>query len=270
VCRLLEVSTSGYYAWKTRPKSQHRIENEKLLIEIKRIFLEHRQNYGSPRVWHALCKERIFCSRNRVAKLMKLNSLRAVHKRKFRQTTDSNHKYPVAPNLLQRNFTIGQPNRIWVTDITYIWTLQGWLYLAFVLDLYSRAVVGLAMADRITDELTQSALKQALLRRRPPESLIHHSDRGSQYASNDYRKLTRENKIIASMSRKGNCWDNAVAESFLHTLKVELVNRYKFRTKEEAKRTIFEYLQMYYNTKRIHSTLGYLSPFEFEKKLFVN
>lgn len=201
---------------------------------------------------------------------MSLNELLAVHKRKFKAATNSKHKYPIAPNLLKRNFIIDKPNKIWVADITYIWTYQGWLYLAFVLDLYSRAVVGLAMADRIKDELTQAALTQALLRRRPHEGLIHHSDRGSQYASNEYRKLTEDNKIIASMSRKGDCWDNAVAESFLHTLKVELVNRYRFRTREEAKRLIFEYIEMYYNIKRTHSTLGYLSPFDFEKKLFVS
>ena len=201
---------------------------------------------------------------------MRLNSLAAIQKRKFKVTTNSKHKYPIAPNILSRNFIIDKPNRVWVTDITYIWTLQGWLYLAFVLDLYSRGMVGLAMADRITDELTRNALRQAILRRRPKEGLIHHSDRGSQYASNDYRELLKSNKFISSMSRKGNCWDNAVAESFLHTLKVELVNRYRFRTKEEAKRTIFEYLEMYYNTKRTHSTLGYLSPFEFEKRLLVS
>lgn len=266
ICRLLEVTRSGYYAWKNRPKSQRRIESETLLIEIRRLFIEHRQNYGSPRIWDALRKQGIFCSENRIARLMRINELVAVQRRKFKVTTDSNHDWPIWPNLLKRNFISVGPDRIWVTDITYIWTLQGWLYLAFVLDLYSRGVVGLAMSERISDELTQNALTQALLRREPPKGLIHHSDRGSQYASGDYQALIEKHKIIPSMSRKGDCWDNAVAESFLHTLKVELVNRYRFRTHEETRQAIFEYIEMYYNRKRTHSTLGYLSPFEFEKR----
>lgn len=265
---MLEVSKSGYYAFKARPKSQNRIDNDELLIEIRRVFLEHRQNYGSPRIYDALCKNSIACSENRIARLMRLNRLAAIQKRKFKATTNSRHNWPIAPNLLSRNFITTGPNRIWVTDITYIWTLEGWLYLAFVLDLYCRGVVGLAMLDRITDNLTQSALKQAVLRRNPPEGLIHHSDRGCQYASGDYQALLQKHEMIPSMSRKGNCWDNAVAESFLHTLKVELVNRYRFKTREEAKREIFEYIEMYYNRKRTHSTLGYLSPFEFENRAF--
>lgn len=262
----MEVSKSGYYAWKNRPKSQQRIDSERLLIEIRRVFLEHRQNYGSPRIYDALRKNNIACSENRIARLMRMNRLVAVQRRKFKATTNSRHNWPIAPNLLSRNFITTGPNRIWVTDITYIWTLEGWLYLAFVLDLYCRGVVGLAMLDRITDNLTQSALKQATLRRNPPEGLIHHSDRGSQYASGDYQTLLQKHEMIPSMSRKGDCWDNAVAESFLHTLKVELVNRYRFKTREEAKREIFEYIEMYYNRKRTHSTLGYLSPFEFENR----
>ena len=266
----MEVSRSGYYAWKRRPKSRKRIENEKLLVEIKRLFIEHKETYGSPRIYDALNKAGIACSENRVAKVMRLGELVAVQRRKFRITTDSNHKYPVAPNLLQRNFIVDKPNKVWVSDITYIWTLEGWLYLASVLDLYSRGVVGTAMDDRITDELTQQALKQALIRRRPSEGLIQHSDRGSQYASNDYRGLLKQHKMVCSMSRKGDCWDNAVAESFFHTLKVELVNRHRFKTKTEAKQVIFKYIEMYYNTKRTHSTLGYLSPVDYEKRLVVS
>jgi len=263
---LLEVSTSGYYEWKKRPKSRNKIDDENLLIEIRRVFLEHRQNYGSPRIYDALRKAGRTCSENRIARLMRVNDLVAVQRRKFRVTTNSRHNWPIAPNLLSRNFITAGPNRIWVTDITYIWTWEGWLYLAFVLDLYSRGVVGLAMLERITDDLTQNALKQAALRRNPPEGLIHHSDRGSQYASGDYQELLQKHEMTPSMSRKGDCWDNAVAESFLHTLKVELVNRYRFKTREEAKREIFEYIEMYYNRKRTHSALGYLSPFEFEKR----
>ena len=264
----MEVSTSGYYTWKKRPKSRQTIDNEHLLIEIRRIFLEHDQNYGSPRIWHTLRRADIACSENRVARLMRIEGLAAVQKRKFKATTNSKHNWPVAPNLLERNFSINEPNRIWVTDISYIWTWEGWLYLSFVLDLYSRGVVGLAMSERITDDLTQGALNQAIGRRNPPAGLIHHSDRGSQYASGDYQDLLKKHKITPSMSRKGDCWDNAVAESFLHTLKVEKVNRYRFKTRNEAKCEIFEYVEMYYNRKRTHSSLGYLSPFEYEKRSF--
>ena len=262
---MLEVSKSGYYAWKKRSKSQRGIDNESLLIEIRRIFLEHRQNYGSPRIWDALRKESIRCSKNRIARLMQINGLAAAQKRKFKATTNSKHTWPIAPNLLKRNFTINKPNRIWVTDISYIWTWEGWLYLSFVLDLFSRGVIGLAMSERITDDLTQSALKQALGRRNPSAGLIHHSDRGSQYASGDYQALLKKHEITPSMSRKGDCWDNAVAESFLHTLKVEMVNRYRFKTRNEARREIFKYVEMYYNRKRTHSSLGYLSPLDYER-----
>ena len=199
---------------------------------------------------------------------MRINGLVGVQKRKYRVTTNSKHNWPIAPNLLERDFTTDAPNKIWVTDITYVWTWEGWMYLAFVLDLYSRGVVGLAMSERMTDELTQSALKQAIGRRNPPAGLIHHSDRGSQYASGEYQKLLKKHEIIPSMSRKGDCWDNAVAESFLHTLKVERVNRCRFKTREEAKQTIFQYIETFYNRKRTHSSLGYMSPFDYEKRSF--
>ena len=245
------------------------IDNDNLLIEIRRVFVEHKDNFGSPRIWDQLrTKENIPCSQNRIARLMRVNGIVAVHKRKFKATTDSRHNWPVAPNLLNRQFNIDAPNKIWVTDITYVWTWEGWLYLSFVLDLYSRGVVGLAMSERITDDLTQSALKQALGRRSPAAGLIHHSDRGSQYASGDYQALLKKYEITPSMSRKGDCWDNAVAESFLHTLKVELVHRYRFKMRDEAKQIIFEYVEAYYNRKRTHSSLGYLSPFDYEKSSF--
>ena len=263
----MEVSKSGYYAWKKRLPSKHKIDNERLLIEIRRVFLEHDQNYGSPRIYRALDKADIPCTENRIARLMRMDNLRAVQRRKFRATTDSRHNWPIAPNIISRNFVTDAPNRIWITDISYVWTWEGWLYLAFVLDLYYRGVIGLAMSNRITDELTQNALKQAILRRNPPEGLIHHSDRGSQYASGDYQELLKDHKMIPSMSRKGDCWDNAVGESFLHTLKVEKINRCRFKTREEAKQEIFKYVEMYYNRKRAHSSLDYMSPFEFEKRL---
>ena len=264
----MDVSKSGYYAWENRFKSDSQIKDERLFIEINQVFVQHQKNYGSPRIYRALKKKNIPCSENRIARIMRKENLVAVQRRKFKATTNSRHNLPVAPNILNRNFLTDRPNKVWVSDITYIWTWEGWLYLSFVLDLYYRGVVGLAMAERITDELTQSALNQALMRRNPPQGLIHHSDRGVQYASGNYQDILAKHNIITSMSRKGNCWDNAVGESFLHTLKVELINRCRFRTREEAKRKIFEYIEMYYNRKRAHSTLNYMSPFEFEKQFF--
>ena len=232
--------------------------------------MEHDHNYGSPRIWDALRKNHIVCSENRIARLMRVDKLVAVQRRKFRVTTDSKHNWPIAPNIVSRNFVTDAPGKIWLADISYIWTWEGWLYLAFVLDLYYRGVIGLAMSNRVTDDLTQNALKQAILRRNPPEGLVHHSDRGSQYASGDYQELLKKHRIIPSMSRKGDCWDNAVGESFLHTLKVEKVNKCRFKTREEARQEIFKYVEMYYNRKRTHSSLGYLSPFDFEKRLFTS
>ena len=269
ICRALEVSRSGYYAWKARPKPNRAIDNEKLIIEIRRIFLDNNANYGSPRVCHALRKENIACSENRVARLMRVDGLMAIQRRKFRATTDSKHDFPVAPNLLNRNFVTSDPNKVWVSDITYVWTNEGWLYLAFVLDLYCRGVMGFSVSDSLSDELVQSALRQAVLRADPSKGLIHHSDRGSQYASIDYQDLLEEHGIVPSMSRKGDCWDNAVGESFLHTLKVELVNRFRFMTRQEARLKIFEYIETYYNRKRMHSTLGYMSPLEFREQALV-
>ena len=267
MCRVLEVSRSGYYAYKKRRKSQHRIDNEKLLIEIKRVYLEFRKDYGSPRIWdHLRNKDQILCSENRVARLMQDNGIVAVRKSRFIVTTNSKHDYPVWPNILCRNFTVDRPNAIWVSDITYIWTLEGWLYLAAILDLFSRMIVGLAMDKTIADTLVLQAMRQAILRRNPKKGLIFHSDRGSQYAGNDFKAVLCQNEFIGSMSRKGNCWDNAVAESFFNTLKVELIYRNMFKTRDEAKRKIFEYVEMYYNRRRAHSTLGYLSPFEYERQ----
>jgi putative transposase len=267
MCRVLEVSRSGYYAYKCRPKSQKRIDNEKLLIEIRRVFVEHDSNYGSPRIWDQLKnKEHIWCSENRVARIMSANDIVAVQKRKFRITTNSKHNYPVWPNILDRCFEVDEPNKVWVSDITYVWTREGWLYVSAVLDLFSRGVVGLAMDKTIADTLVTQAMRQAILRRGSQKGLICHTDRGSQYAGNNFKKILADNEFIGSMSKKGDCWDNAVAESFFHTLKVELVHRNKFRTREEARQRIFKYVEMYYNRKRAHSTLGNLSPFEFERQ----
>jgi len=267
MCRVLEVSRSGYYKFKNRSKSTQRVENEKLLIEIRRVFAGNNSNYGSPRIWNELNNvQGIRCSENRVARLMRVNGIVAVQRRKFRVTTDSKHNYPVWPNVLQRQFIVEKPNRIWVFDITYVWTSEGWLYVAVVIDLFSRGIVGLAMDKTIAVTLTIRAMQQAILRRNPDKGLICHSDRGSQYAGNDFKAILAKHEFIGSMSRKGDCWDNAVAESFFHTLKVELVYKYRFRTREEAKRKIFEYVELYYNRRRSHSTIDYLSPFEFERR----
>ncbi len=267
MCRALEVSRSGYYAFKKRPKSRRRLENEKLLIEIRRVFVENQSTYGSPRIWNQLSNvEHILCSENRVAKVMRVARIIAIQKRRFRVTTNSKHDYPVWPNVLERHFMVLKPNAVWVSDITYIWTLEGWLYLAAVLDLYSRRVVGLAMDKTIADTLVTQAMMQAILRRSPGKGLICHSDRGSQYAGHNFKEILSRHEFVGSMSRKGDCWDNAVAESFFHTLKVELIHRHRFQTRDEAKRKIFEYVEVYYNRKRAHSTLGFLSPFEYERQ----
>ena len=201
---------------------------------------------------------------------MRENGIVAIQKRKFRVTTNSKHDHPVWPNVLNRNFVISRPNAVWVSDITYVWTFEGWLYVAAILDLFSRGIVGLAMDKTIADTLTTRAMRQAILRRDPPKGLICHTDRGSQYAGHDFKTILTQKEFVGSMSRKGDCWDNAVAESFFHTLKVELVHRNKFRTRDEAKGKIFEYVEMYYNCKRAHSTLGYLSPFEYERQAILS
>ena len=271
MCRALEVSRSGYYAWKTRPKSPARVDNEKLLTQINRVFWDNDRNYGSPRIWNQLHNvEQLCCSENRVARVMRVNGIVAIQKSKFRVTTNSKHDHPVWPNVLNRNFVVQKPNAVWVSDITYIWTFEGWLYLAAVLDLFSRGIVGLAMDKTIADTLTTQAMTQAILRRSPTKGLICHSDRGSQYAGNNFKVILAQNEFVGSMSKKGDCWDNAVAESFFHTLKVELVHRNKFKTRDEAKRKIFEYVEMYYNRKRAHSTIGYLSPFEYERQAILS
>ena len=265
MCRVLEVSRAGFYAWRGRPEAVRVIEDRRLAVEVASIHAESRQRYGSPRV-HAELRERgKKASRKRVARLMRQQGLRARHKRRFRTTTDSAHEFPVAPNRLKRNFEVDAPNTAWVTDITYIWTQEGWLYLAVILDLFSRRVVGWAMSERITRKLALAALTMALSRRQPPRGLIHHSDRGSQYASSEYRRLLAANNIVCSMSRRGDCWDNAVAESFFSTLKLELAYESEWATRAEARPAIFEYLELFYNGERRHSSLGYLSPVAFER-----
>lgn len=265
MCRVLKVSKSGYYAWLSRGGSRRDQENRVLLLQIQMVHGRSRKTYGSPRVTAELRAEGIHCGENRVARLMRVNGIRAKMKRQFKVTTDSRHRLPVAPNLLDRQFTIDRPNAVWVSDISYVWTDEGWLYLAGVLDLYSRMIVGWSMNNRVNSQLTVAALTQAIARRHVPPGLLHHSDRGSQYAAGEYQKLLSEHDMTASMSRKGNCYDNAVMESFFGTLKTELIFFERFATREEAKAKIFEYIEVFYNRQRRHSSLGYLSPAEFER-----
>ena len=265
MCRLLEVSRSGFYAWLKRRDSLE-LNDRQLLQLIREIFAQSHETYGSPRIYRELRARGVRCDKARVERLMRENEITPPRKKKYRVTTDSNHKNPVAPNVLQRDFTSPAPNRRWVSDITYVWTWAGWLYLAVVLDLFSRRVVGWAMDSRLdTESLTLNALHMALRNRMPDRGLVHHSDRGTQYTSGDFQRVLDARGIVCSMSRRGDCWDNAVAESFFATLKLDLIFRRTFRTRREARQAIYRYIEVFYNRQRRHSYLGYLSPAEFEE-----
>jgi len=264
-CDVLEVSRSGYYAWRDRPASARQQRRQELAAKVQAVHAESRRVYGSPRVHRALATGGEKVSENTVAKIMQANGLRAKTKRKFvPRTTDSAHNQPIAPNILDRQFATAPPDRTWACDITYIPTDEGWLYLAGVIDVGSRRVVGWSMADHMRTELVADAMEMALARRQPRAGLLHHSDRGVQYASDDYQVLLQRHQIAVSMSGKGDCWDNAVMESFWATLKTELVNHEHYATREQARRSIFEYIEVFYNRKRLHSSLGYVSPETFE------
>lgn len=266
MCRLLSVSTSGYYDWRDRPLSQRGKDNAEMAIKIKAIFDEEKSRAGAKRIAKRLKQSGVTVGRHRIARIMRLNGWRAKAAKKYKATTNSNHKLPVAPNLLQQDFSASKPNEKYVSDITYIWTEEGWLYLAVVMDLYSRMVVGWAMSERMTATLVINAMQMALWRRKMPRGVIVHSDRGSQYCSHDYQSLLRENGLTCSMSKKGDCFDNAAMESWNHSFKVEAIHGEKFLTRADAKNHVFEYIDVYYNRKRLHSTLGYLSPAHFEAK----
>jgi len=264
MCRVLQVSRSGYYAWCQRPPAPRTLEDQTLALEVAAIYAASHGRYGSPRV-HAELRERgQRTARKRVARLMRAASLCAREPRRFRRTTDSGHRMAIKGNLLARRFAVPAPNCGWVTDITYLWTLEGWLYLAVILDLFSRQVVGWALSERLEREVALDALQMALTDRQPPQGLLHHSDRGSQYASHQYQQLLAAHGVLSSMSRKGNCWDNAVAESFFATLKLELVYQNHWRTRTQARSAVFEYIELFYNRQRRHSALGYLCPHQFE------
>lgn len=267
MCQELGVSRSGYYDWLRRISEPSKRDQEDAVLsqEIEKIFEENEQRYGVPRIHKALLDKNIRCGKNRVARIMQAGNLRARRRKCFRITTNSKHDLPIAPNLLNRDFTVSVPNKCWVTDITYIQTLRGWLYLVVILDLFSRKVVGWATAKRLTHRFVVEATQNAIQNRRPSKGLILHSDRGVQYASKNYRDLLRKNKILCSMSRKGNCWDNAPAESFFSTLKQELMRKKAFRNQDEARLAIFKYIEVYYNKKRMHSTINYMAPETYEK-----
>jgi putative transposase len=264
LCQVLGIARSAYYAWEKRGPSQREQENRALIEHIRRIHQLSRKTYGSPRVYFQLKKQGLSCSPKRVALLMRQDGLKGRRKERKVRTTDSQHDFPIAENLLNREFKAEKPNQKWVADITYIPTDEGWLYLAGVLDLYSRKIVGWAMSNLIDADLVEKALRMAYFQRQPEPGLLHHSDRGSQYASHQIRKLLATNQTQVSMSRKADCWDNAAMESFWGTLKNEWVYHQKYKTRAEAKTDIFEYIEGFYNTVRLHSTLGYMSPVEFE------
>jgi transposase InsO family protein len=268
MCRLLNVSKAGYYASRDRASSTHEKTDQQLLTRIKVHHAASSKTYGSPRIHAKLRAEGISIGRKRVARIMKAGGVDVRVRRRFRVTTNSKHRHPIARNILKRRFSVKAlkaVDRVWASDITYIETQEGWLYLAVVLDLRSRFVIGWSMSHRMTEDLVLDALRMALLRRKPARGMLHHSDRGSQYAGRAYRRLLRDHGIRCSMSRKGDCWDNAVVESFNATIKTELIHRFKWTTREEVRAAIYSYIEIWYNTQRLHSTLGYRTPQEFEE-----
>jgi putative transposase len=267
MCKMLEVSRSGYHNYVRRKMSQRQLENQMLLERIRRIHHLSRGLYGSPKIYQELRKLGLKYNRKRIVRIMRINGIRAKTKRKYKRTTDSNHSYPVAENILGQDFNSRVLNKIWVSDITYIWTKEGWLYLCCILDLCSRKIVGWYIDITLNSSLVIAALSQTITSRGENPGIIFHSDQGSQYASEEVRKYLQGHKMIQSMSRKGNCYDNAVMESFFHTLKTELVSFENFQTRDEAKMKIFDYIEIFYNRQRSHSSIDYLTPEEFERNL---
>ena len=265
MCHMFGVTVSGYYQWKNRGKSHRELENEFLLERIKKTYEENKGVYGSPRITQSLNQQFISCSQPRVARLMRENGIVAKTQRKFKATTNSNHHLPIAPNLVNQAFGVEGPNRLWVGDITYIDTDEGWMYLAKVMDVFNREIIGWSVDKRMTKSLVITAMEKAIRKRKTTGSPIFHSDRGSQYASYAFRRLLAANRIRQSMSGKGNCYDNAMAESFFKTLKTELIYQNKYQTRQEAKQDLFEYIEVFYNRKRLHSALGYKTPIEYGK-----
>ncbi len=264
MCHVLGVSRSGYYRWKKKPEGKRKKENNKILVKVKEFYQRSDRTYGSPRITKDLRADGDMYGENRIARLMRENGIMAKTVRKFKTTTNSKHNLPVAENLLKQDFTAEAPNKVWCSDITYIPTLEGWLYLAVILDVFSRQVVGWAMSKRLTADFVVRALHQAVGRRKPETGCILHSDQGVQYACMDFVSVLKQYGFLQSMSRRGNCYDNALAESFFKTLKTEQVYHCRYETRNEARQSIFKYIEMFYNRQRRHSALGYLSPVAFE------
>jgi len=266
LCKVMEVSRSGYYKHIQKLKLQIISPDFELISKVKEIHKKVRGKYGTRRMAAQLSIEGYLVGRSRARSLMRKANVSFYTKKRFKRTTDSKHKMPVSPNVLNREFQVFAPNKVWCSDITYLWTKQGWVYLAAIIDLFSRKVVGWQVDDHMKTSLVTDALSMAYFRRKPKPGLIHHSDRGSQYASNGYQQLMREYQMTGSMSRKGNCWDNAVAESFFRSLKTERTDDSSYHTKEEARIDVIEYIEMFYNSQRLHSTLGYNMPNKFESE----
>jgi putative transposase len=267
MCGALGVSRGGFYAWLTRPRSERSHSNEELASKVHASFLASDRTYGARRVWHDLIAEGIGCGLHRIERLMRLQGLRArPRRRRLPPDLGERQATAVAPNVLDRTFEAPAPNRKWIADFTYIWTAEGWLYVAAVIDLFSRRVVGWSMSASMTAQLVTDALMMAIWRRGKPDALLHHSDRGSQYTSEQFQRLMADHGVTCSMSRSGNCWDNAAMESFFSSLKTERTARKTYRTRDEAKADVFDYIERFYNPKRRHSTIGYLSPMEFERQ----
>ena len=271
LCEVLNVSPSGYYAWRNRPQSQREQKNQQLLTDIRMIHQKSRETYGSPRITQELRSCGEHCGENRVARMMQNNGIRAKTKRQFRiRTTQRRFSDPVAPNLVKQQFVAEHPNQLWSSDITYLWTREGWLYLAVVLDVYSRQIIGYALSSRLTTDLVTEAFTRAVRTRTIAPGLILHSDQGCQYTSTQFQQLLKSYGIRSSMSARGNCYDNAITETFFHTLKTEHIYFEQFTTRKEAELSIFDYIEIFYNRQRRHSSLGYKSPVEFEHQLIIS
>lgn len=270
MCHVLQVSRSGYYKWKSRPESSRERQHKEWTDQIKDVYEQSRRLYGSPKIASKLRQQGVVISERTVTRIMNKQQWRSRTVKKYKATTNSKHNLPVQENVLNREFTASKPNEKWVTDMTYVGTEEGWLYLASVMDLYSRKIVGWHMSDRMTKELVLQALRQAHGRQQPGGEVLHHSDRGSQYASHDYQKQLKVYSMIGSMSRKGNCYDNACIESFHSIIKKELIYLNKYATREDAEKSIFEYIEVFYNNERIHSSIGYLTPSDFERQFYFN
>jgi len=269
MCSVLQVSRSGYYHWVDRPESRRAREDRELLVHIRRVYLESRRAYGSVKTWRELCGQGVACGKHRVARLRKRDGIEAQRKRRFRLTVQNRNTAPAAPNLLRQQFVAAQPDRIWVGDMTFIRTRAGFLYLAVLLDLFARKVVGWSMHERPNLEVTLRALDMALEQRRPAPGLVHHTDQAPLYSAYEYRDRMQDHGLVPSMSGRGNCYDNAVAESFFSNLKNELVHHCNFHTREAARAAIFDYIEVFYNRQRRHQTLGYLSPAQYERQVKV-